>query len=917
ETNSSFPDGFGSPVLAVDPASQLLFGVDEFHGFLSALNLTTGALVASTVFAPNPGPSSQAVGLSYVPDHDEVVLSYDWGVNGSLLIYSARSLALVQNLTFFPGYSGYAPAQSLYIPSVDQLWVEDTQHGGVEVLNANSWSVVALLPTTPGCLGGCPSIGIVAVPRHGYVLTSDVQDYLPEVSLSNYSAYAELAGPNPVFGFGAMAYAASSDQIWVDNFSGVANGNIARFNASTGASLGPVPANSPAFGALVYDPADSAMLVSSRNASLCGSTDALLWLNSSTGALMAHACGPGFPLDPTQSYTDLAAIDLATGSSVAAAAPGGAELYSLVPGPTASLAATLSYPSIAPASQLLTWGGGGEFVTVASAPNGTQLGLYDVGSGGTQWSTTVRPRGPVGVETSSGLIYVANGSQPVLDYRLSNGAFRAALGAPPAAPVIGIGIDAFHNWAYLLEQAGRNASVQLYSIASNGTGSSLGTLALPGVQPCAWTVDPGLSAFAVTSCLYPDAPSGNNLTLVEASPLQALPSQPTGVYPISVTADASGTLYVDDEGSHELSVRNYSSGRVTNVSTPGFEASAITVEPVAHYLVGAAGAGIAVLNLTVPGWPVEARLPAPSTIGPVGVDDDGVGIYGLTAWTGQVLQALPTADPSEVGGLLASAGNSSVSLRWSAPINPVPSSPLVYSVSRANSSAGPWYGAGGGSSPYLNLTGLADGSTYFFKVSASNSAGAGPPSPPVSATPLGVPFPPTSLRATWNSSLVTLVWGAPAQDDGAVVTGYTIQWSVAGSSSWTSVSAGALTEFNATNLSQGATYLFRVIASNRIGAGNPSNEVRVPFDLPGGGPSGPLASTGVDLAILLLAVLVAIIVVVALVRRRRSHAARAATPIEAPLPEETGAEPVDAEFRPVTDAPEVEPASPPPTEPDS
>lgn len=917
ESNTSFPDGFGSPVLAVDPAAQVLFGVDEFHGFLSALNLTTGALLASTVFAPDPGPSTQAVGLSYVPDHDEVVLSYDWGVNGSLLIYSARSLALVQNLSFFPGYAAYAPAQSLYIPSVDQLWVEDTEHGGVEVLNASTWAVVSLVPTTPGCLGGCPSIGIVAVPEHGYVLTSDVQDYIPEISLSNYSAFATLAGPNPFFGFGAMAYVAASDQIWVDNFSGVANGNLARFNASTGASLGSVPSNSPDFGALVYDPADEAVLVSSRNASLCGSTDALLWLNSSTGGVMAHACGPDFPLDPTQSYTDMVAIDGASGASVAAAAPGGAELYSLGTRGAPAMAATLSYPTIAPTAQLLTFGGGGALLTVASAPNGTELSLFDVGLGATQWSTTVRPRGPAAVETSSALIYVANGSQPVLVYRLSDGGLQTALAGPPAAPVIGIGVDAFHNWAYLLEQSGRNASVQLYSIAANGTGSSVGSVALPGVQPCAWTVDPALSAFAVTSCLYPDAPSGNNVTLVEASPLQVLASQPTGVYPVSITADASGTLYIADEGSSALSVRNASTGRLTNVSTPGVSAQAIAVEPAARYLVAAVGASLAVLNLTVPGWPVDAWLPAPSTVGSVGVDGDGVGIYGLTAWTGQILAALPTADPSEVGGLLASVGNASISLRWSPPVNPVPTSPLTYSVSRANASAGPWASAVAATGPYLNLTGLADGTPYFFRVSASNSVGAGPPSLPVNATPVGAPFPPTALRATWNSSLVTLVWGAPAQDDGAPVTGYTVEWSVAGSSTWTAVSAGALQEFNATNLSQGSTYLFRVLASNRIGTGNPSGEVRVPFDLPGGGNGGPFSSAAVDLAILLLGVLVAIVVVIAVVRRRRSRAARAPIPIEAPIPEETGIEPEEAEFRPVDEGTEAEPAPPPPTDPSS
>ena len=81
----------------------------------------------------------------------------------------------------------------------------------------------------------------------------------------------------------------------------------------------------------------------------------------------------------------------------------------------------------------------------------------------------------------------------------------------------------------------------------------------------------------------------------------------------------------------------------------------------------------------------------------------------------------------------------------------------------------PWQSAG------LNLertvTGLTNGQQYAFEVRARNRVGAGAARGAL-ATPVGPPGAPASLTATAGNEEVALVWGAPADDGGAPITGY-------------------------------------------------------------------------------------------------------------------------------------------------
>ena len=104
--------------------------------------------------------------------------------------------------------------------------------------------------------------------------------------------------------------------------------------------------------------------------------------------------------------------------------------------------------------------------------------------------------------------------------------------------------------------------------------------------------------------------------------------------------------------------------------------------------------------------------------------------------------------PTAPTGLAASVGNGTVTLTWSAG-----GGATSYTVKRGTASGGPYTSVGTVSSPAPTTftdTGLADGTTYYYVVSATNSAGASPNSAEVAATPLIPPTFSSSATASPN-----------------------------------------------------------------------------------------------------------------------------------------------------------------------
>jgi fibronectin type 3 domain-containing protein len=116
---------------------------------------------------------------------------------------------------------------------------------------------------------------------------------------------------------------------------------------------------------------------------------------------------------------------------------------------------------------------------------------------------------------------------------------------------------------------------------------------------------------------------------------------------------------------------------------------------------------------------------------------------GSSASSPQALATPQAVVPPAPTGLVASPCSGSVSLSWNAAAGAT-----SYRVKRGSASGGPYTLAGSPTSTSFTDA-VANGSTYFYVVSAVNSSGEGPNSGEASATPPGAaPAAPSALSAT-------------------------------------------------------------------------------------------------------------------------------------------------------------------------
>nr|WP_238323125.1 glycoside hydrolase family 6 protein [Gorillibacterium massiliense] len=192
--------------------------------------------------------------------------------------------------------------------------------------------------------------------------------------------------------------------------------------------------------------------------------------------------------------------------------------------------------------------------------------------------------------------------------------------------------------------------------------------------------------------------------------------------------------------------------------------------------------------------------------------------------------------PAAPTGVTATAGNAQVALSWTAS-----SGATSYNVKRATSSGGTYTTVATGvtTTSYTN-TGLTNGTTYYYVVSAVNSAGESSNSTQVSATPVSgvtVPTAPTGLTATAGNAQVALSWTASS---GA--TSYNVKQATTSGGTYTTVATGVTaTSYTNTGLTNGTTYYYVVSAVNSAGESTNSTQVSA---TPVSGVTVPSAPTG-------------------------------------------------------------------------
>jgi hypothetical protein len=206
-----------------------------------------------------------------------------------------------------------------------------------------------------------------------------------------------------------------------------------------------------------------------------------------------------------------------------------------------------------------------------------------------------------------------------------------------------------------------------------------------------------------------------------------------------------------------------------------------------------------------------------------------VGAYGY--------YTLPTSPQS----ISLTAGQGQVSVSWTAPSSNGGTSVTSYTLQRATDSG---FTTGvvtttGLTGLSTTVTGLTNGTPYYFRVYAVNAVGtaagtgsawrtaASPVTPTASATVPGAPTSPVASQQTvQNPTGLKLSWTAPASNGGSAITQYAIQYSTEPDMITTPVLTGSTsTTYNINGLLSGATYYMRVAAVNAIGTGNYSETV--------------------------------------------------------------------------------------------
>lgn len=199
--------------------------------------------------------------------------------------------------------------------------------------------------------------------------------------------------------------------------------------------------------------------------------------------------------------------------------------------------------------------------------------------------------------------------------------------------------------------------------------------------------------------------------------------------------------------------------------------------------------------------------------------------------------ATPATVPNAPTIGAATSGNAQATVNFTPPANSGGAAITSYTLT---SSPGGFSAIGAGSP--IVVTGLTNGTSYTFTVTATNSAGTSLPSAASAAvTPSTVPGAPTSIVAMAGNAQATVSFLAPANNGGAAVANYTVTPSPAG----TPVTATA-SPINVTGLTNGTSYTFTVTANNIDGssvASTPSNAA-IPISNPG--PYYVNPSTGAD-----------------------------------------------------------------------
>ncbi len=208
---------------------------------------------------------------------------------------------------------------------------------------------------------------------------------------------------------------------------------------------------------------------------------------------------------------------------------------------------------------------------------------------------------------------------------------------------------------------------------------------------------------------------------------------------------------------------------------------------------------------------------------------------GESGNSNQVSATPQVTAPGAPTNLAATGGNAQVGLTWSGSTGAT-----SYNVKRGTVSGGPYTTVGSPTGTSFTDTGLTNGTTYYYVVTAVNGGGESGNSNQVSATPQATaPGAPTNLAATGGNAQVGLTWSGST---GA--TSYNVKRGTVSGGPYTTVGSPTGTSFTDTGLTNGTTYYYVVTAVNGGGESGNSNQASATPQATAPGAPTNLAATG-------------------------------------------------------------------------
>jgi hypothetical protein len=519
--------------------------------------------------------------------------------------------------------------------------------------------------------------------------------------------------------------------------------------------------------------------------------------------------------------------------------------------------------------------------TVTGLTNGVEYvfrvaAVNSVGAGAVTDAVTATPRGVAPSPTN--VVGTAGNGQVELSWQapVSNGGYAIT--------------------GYVVESSGNNGDTwQLFSSSATSpttvTGLTNGTAYLFRVSAVnqAGTGSAGQPAAAVTPRTVADAPTavtgtpGNGqVTVTWTAPVSNGGAAITG-YRVEFSSDNGGTWTLfSSSATSPTTVTGLSNGtaylfRVAAVNAAGAgaagqSAAAVTPRTVADAptaVTGTPGNGQVTVSWTAPfnggaaitayvlesssnggqTWQVlSSSASSPTTV--TGLTNGTAYVFRVaavnavgTGATGQSAAVAPRTVAGAPTGVTGTPGNGQVTVAWTAPVSNGGAPITGYRIEYSSNNGGAWTEFSSSATSPTTVTGLTNGTAYLFRVSAVNAAGTGSAGQSAAVTPRTVANAPTAVTGTPGNGQVTVAWNAPV-NGGAPITGYTVEYSSNGGTTWIRSGTSATTPATVTGLANGTAYVFRVSAVNAAGTSAPGLSDPVTPRTVAGSPTGVAGTPG-------------------------------------------------------------------------